>query len=65
METQNACPENQTCVETISNSQGFVCQDMSMTTDAVVVTGITLGPGNLDDQVNSIQEVYMTLYEVV
>ena len=47
---------NQMCVETISNSHGFVCQEIA-TTGGVVVTGIVSGPGVLDDQVNNIQEV--------
>ena len=53
---ESPCPANQTCVETISNTQGYVCQDVT-TNGAVVVTGIVSGPGNLDDQVNNIQEV--------
>ena len=57
---QDRCPDNQTCVETISNTQGFVCVDATPT-GAVVVTGITSGPGHLDDQVNNIQEVRFSL----
>ena len=55
-DAQDRCPGNQTCVETISNTQGFVCADAT-STGAVVVMGITSGPGHLDDQVNNIQEV--------
>ena len=55
--TSNPCPHDQMCVETISNTRGYVCQEIS-TIGAVVVTGIVSEPGNLDDHVNNIQEVY-------
>lgn len=59
--TPSPCPADQMCVETISNTQGFVCEDVG-TTGAVVVTGMVSGPGHLDDQVNNIQEVHVHVW---
>ena len=52
------CPSNQTCVLTVTNTEGFVCQDLQEG-DVLMVTvsGEGVNVGSLDDQVNILQEL--------
>ena len=54
-ETQSPCPSNLTCVATVTNAQGYVCQEVGVA-GSVVVTNPASSPGLLDDQVNSLME---------
>ena len=59
----SSCPTNQVCVHTVTRPEGFSCQDLSVggSGQSLVVTvdeGDVHSLGQLDDQVNTIQEVY-------
>jgi len=54
-ETQSPCPSNLTCVPTVINVQGYVCQEVSVT-GSVVVTDPATSPSLLDEEVNSLLE---------
>ena len=67
--SSSPCPSNHTCVLTVTNTDGFVCEvfsDAAMTTLLTVMVDMNVMPsGVLDDQVNTIQEtsvVYMSIY---
>lgn len=51
------CPPGQTCVATVANVQGYVCEEVSGMGVVVTTGGQGTSPGMLDDQVNSLQEI--------
>ena len=54
-ETQTPCQTGLTCVETVTNTDGYVCENVS-TSGSLVVTNPSTPPSTLDDLINTMQE---------